>query len=601
MKKVILLCISLTLSLVLVISSHAIKWEDNNLDTGGETPTATSNSAVNNYNESFKKKMLEEPNLNTTPKLLLKVNASIWDRDFRSNPALLEPKSEYEFYYDIYYLGSLTRVTTDIYSRIFNSVIGSGVMTGTFDENYVSNDFGTDAGFAVKLNDISSFAAIFSYRSGIIKGDGDFWQYWEGGLNTSEMSGNSRNDIDSSSYGITLLYNADINDYISIGAGFKYAYLYDNTEYKMTASGDHLQIALPGFDVYPENVKIDEELTFRYHLLSPTFGVSAKPIDSLIINSSVTGNIYTGMVKKNSVLWDDYMTSRLPGALPSDTYVEDLDGGKIRGYEISANIEPEYKINDTISIPVLIEYSQGNLTWNVSGNGVGYFTPFSYPGIYHGAGTIEYEGKQRQWEIMSGAGVKLNVNDFDIRGSAFYTHNDYYTAYYSENIVDPIALNGNPIGGLTSFTSRVNEERDIMSLTMGIGKELHPQLIADFGIKYDLGWGEMGYYEAYHSPYAHGDPNAIVYVNTGDTDSYQDLTLSTSLTYVPIKRLSLLFGSMVTLPLDPLNYNMTGTGTGGSGTTLGSAQPRFYEGGSSRGYNTRGWNYGGTLKIKFEF
>jgi hypothetical protein len=126
-------------------------------------------------------------------------------------------------------------------------------------------------------------------------------------------------------------------------------------------------------------------------------------------------------------------------------------------------------------------------------------------------------------------------------------------------------------------------------------------LTADLGIKYDLGWGEMSYYEAYRSPYAHGDPNTVTYVNVDDTDSYQNLTLSTSLTYVPIKRLSLLFGSMVTLPLDPLNYNMTGTSTGGTGTTNLSAQPRFYEGGASRGYNTRGWNYGGTLRIKFEF
>ena len=602
MKKIIFFGISLTLTLVLTVSSNAIKWENKTLDTGGsDAPAETSDNAVKNYNEKFKKKIIDEPNLNSVPRLLLKVDASIWDSDFRENPALLDPKSEFEFFYDVYYLGGLTRVSTDIYSRLFSNALGGGVMTGSLDENYVSNNVGTDAGFTIKLNDISSLAAIFSYRYGIIKGDGDYWQYWEGGVNTSEMTGTSRSDDNNSTYGLSLLYNANINDYISVGAGFKYAFMYDNSEYEMTALGDHVQdMGIAGIVVFPENVNTVDELTFNYHLFSPTLGVSIKPNDSLIINSAITGNIYTGNVEKSATLFDDYMSNRFPRALSSNVYTENLDGGKIKGYEISANLEPEFKINDTVSIPALVKYSQGDIQWNVDGNGTGYFAPLSYSGIFHGPGTIDYEGKQREWEIVSGAGVKLNINDFDIRGSAYYTHNDYYSAYYSENIVNPTILVGNQIGGLTSYTTRTSEEKDIVSLTLGVGKEIHPQLIADFSLRYDLGWGEMNYYEAYHSPYAHGNPGTIVYVNTDGADSYQDLTLSSSFTYTPINRLSLLFGGTVKLPLDPLNYNMTGTGTGGRETS-GNGQPRFYEGGATRGSNSRSWDYGGTLKIKFEF
>ena len=597
MKKIIVFGISLTLTFALTVSTYAIKWENKTLNTGSDAPAETSDDAVKNYNEKFKKKIIDEPNLNSVPRILLKVDTSIWDSDFRENPALLDPKSEFEFFYDVYYLGSLTRVSTDIYSRLFSNALGSGVMTGSLDENFVSNDVGTDAGFAIKLNDISSLAAIFSYRYGIIKGDGDYWQYWEGGINTNEMRGSSRSDDNNTTYGLSLLYNANINDYISVGAGFKYAFMYDNSQYEMTASGDHNQ----GGIVYPENVSTVDELTFKYHLFSPTLGVSTRPFDSLIINSAITGNIYTGSVEKSAALFDDYMNSRFgPGTLSSNVYAENLDGGRIKGYEISVNIEPEYKINDMVSIPALIKYSQGDIQWDVDGNGAGYFAPLSYSGIYHGPGTVDYEGKQRQWEILSGAGVKLNINDFDIRGSIYYTHSDYYTAYYSENVVNPTVLIGNQIGSLTSYTTRTSEETDIVSLTLGVGKVLHPKLAADFSMKYDLGWGEMSYYEAYHSPYAHGDPGTIVYVNTDGADSYQDLTLSSSFTYTPIDRLSLLFGGMVKLPLDPLDYDMTGTGTGGRETN-GNGQPRFYEGSATRGSNSRTWNYGGTLKIQFEF
>ena len=595
MKKIFFFGIFLTLTLVLTLFSYAIKWENKTLDTGGNAPADTSDNAVKNYSENSTKKIIDEPNLNSVPSLLLKVDASIWDSEFRDNPALLEPKSEYEFFFDVYYLGGLTRVSTDIYNRIFSAVIGEGYVTGTLNENYVANTVATEVGFAAKLNNISSIAAIFNYKYGNTKKDGDYWTYWEGGgNNTSEMNGFSRGNVDYSSYELSLLYSANISNYFSIGLGFKSAYMYENSKYIMTASGNS---NLAG-TIHPENVTTENELIFKYHRFSPSFGVSVKPNDSLIINSAVTGNIYTGTVKKKTVLSDDYATLRFPGALPSDVYRDDLDSEGIEGYEISANLEPEIKINDMVSIPVLIKYSQGDIQWNVDGNGAGYFTPFSYSGIYHGPGTIDYEGKQKQWEILSGAGVKLNVNDFDIRGSAYYTHNDYYSAYYSENMVNPTIFNGNQIGGLTSYTTRTSEERNIMSLTLGVGKEINPQLIADFSMRYDLGWGRMNYYEYYNSPYAHGDPDTFVEVN--DRDLYQDLTLSSSFTIVPANRLSLLFGGMVKLPLDPLNYNMTGTSSGGINMTA-PFQPRFYDGGASRGSNSRSWNYGGTLKIKYEF
>ncbi|MEJ2068329.1 MAG: hypothetical protein P8Y09_10390, partial [Deltaproteobacteria bacterium] len=314
MKKTALLSISLALSLVLATSSYAIKWENNSLDTGGETPTATSNSAVKNYNESFKKKILEEPKLNTTPKLLLKVNSSIWDRDFRANPALMEPKSEYEFYYDVYYLGSLTRVSTDIYNRIFMNLT-SGDIHGDFDEAYVSNDYGTDIGVIMKLNDISNLGAIFSYKYNTLKGDGSFKYEWSyPATYTGDVESSLRSESDSSSYGLSLLYNVDLSNYVTLGAGLKYAYTYEKSGSDITGRGVANRLGIE----YPENVSTDRELTFKYHLLAPTLGVSANPIDSLIINSSVTGNLYLGKTEKKATLFADHWSNVAPGAYPSD-------------------------------------------------------------------------------------------------------------------------------------------------------------------------------------------------------------------------------------------------------------------------------------------
>ncbi|GEM_PF-2079049 len=594
MKKLILFCISFTLSLVLVVSSYAIKWEDKNLETGGETPTATSNSAVSNYNESFKKKILEDPKLNTTPKLLLKLNSSVWDRNFRTNPALLEPKSEYEFYYDIYYLGGLTRISSDIYNEImFNALQGD--IRGAFDEAYVSNNYGTDVGFLMKLNEISNFGAIFSYKYNTLKGDGSFKYEWSyPAAFSGDVESSFRSETDSSAYGLSILYSIDVSDYVSLGAGFKYAYMFEKSTRDATGYG----VATgPGGVEIPENVSTNRELTFKYHLFSPTFGVSVNPIDTLIINSSVTANIYTGRVDKKATLFADHWSNVAPGNFPSNTYNENLDSGWIYGYEISANLEPEYKINDTVSIIAVVDYFQGNIEWVVRGTGEGYFAPFNYPEIFHGDGTVGYQGKQRQWEIESGAGVKLNLDGFDLRSSAIYTHYDLYSAFYRENeVVGAVAFGS----GFNSFTRRLEEEMDIMSLTFSVGKEFMPELIADLSIRYDLGWGEMNLYEANHSPYISGDPNTITYVRVSDRDSYQDLTLATSMTIKPINRLSLMLGGMVTMPLSPLNYNLKGYSTGGADFG-GNGFPYSYEGNAARGYNSRGWNYGGTLRIKFEF
>ncbi|MBN1571562.1 MAG: hypothetical protein JW984_00015 [Deltaproteobacteria bacterium] len=594
MRKLIVLSISLTLSLALAVSSYAIKWENKSLETGGEAPpTATSDSAVKNYNECFKKEILEDPKINTTPKLLLKLNASIWNSDFQINPALLEPKSEYEFYYDIYYLGGLTRVSTDIYNEIMLNAT-QGDIRGAFDEAYVSNAIGTDVGFLVKLNDISNLGAIFSYKNNLLKGDGSFKYEWSYPATFSgDVESSFRSKADSNTYGISLLYNVDLTDYLSLGAGFKYAYTLEKSVNDATGYG----VATGPGGEFPENVSTDREMTFKYHLFAPTLGVSVYPTDFLILNSSVTGNIYTGRVEKKASLFADHWSNVAPGNFPSNTYEENLNSGRIKGYEISANLKPEYKINDIVSILAVADYFQRDIEWKIDGMGVGYFAPFNYPEIFYGDGTVEYQGKQRQWEIESGAGVKLSLDGFDLRGNALYTHYNLYSAYYHENVVDDGLAMGS---GFNSFTRRMEEEMDIMSLTFGVGKEFTPELTADLSIRYDLGWGEMSLYEANHSPYISGDPSTITYVRVSDTDSYQDLTLATSMTITPMSRLSLVFGGMVTMPLSSLNYNLKGYSTGGSDFG-GSGFPYSYDGDSARGYNSRGWNYGGSLRIRFEF
>jgi hypothetical protein len=325
--------------------------------------------------------------------------------------------------------------------------------------------------------------------------------------------------------------------------------------------------------------------------------VSANPIDPLVVNSSVTANIYTGRVEKKATLFADHWSNVAPGAFPSNTYNENLDSGVIYGYEISANIEPEYKINEIVSVLATADYFQQDIEWVIRGMGVGYFAPFNYPEIFYGDGTVGYHGKQRQWEIESVAGVKLDLNGYDVRAGALYTHYDLYSAYYHENEVNEALAMGS---GFNSFTRRIKEEMDIVSLTVGVGKEFMPELSADISLRYDYGWGKMRLYEANHSPYISGDPSTITYVRVSDRDTYQDLTLATSMTITPMSRLSLVLGGMVSMPLSPLNYNLKGYSTGG-GNFGGNGFPYSYEGDAARGYNSRGWNYGGSLRVKFEF
>ena len=86
------------------------------------------------------------------PKALIRTDASLWDQDFKHNPALLDPKSDLEFIMDSYYTGSTSDVSVDFN---FGSPLGL-LYYGFMDAEYRIDNTGADIGFMKRLNDRSS-------------------------------------------------------------------------------------------------------------------------------------------------------------------------------------------------------------------------------------------------------------------------------------------------------------------------------------------------------------------------------------------------------------------------------------------------------------
>ncbi len=514
---------------------------------------------------------ISDPTLTDTPKMLPRSDASLWNLDFRCNPALLRLDCPYEFIYDNYYFGGFHEKDTADRIGVVPATTGGTYMLGSVDSEYLLNVAGTDVGFAMKLNDRANLAFILNYRFGSVLGDGDFTNSHAFGGPVVSMSGDFEQRLDSHTVAPSVLFDFRVSDALSIGASLKYAYTNERFDEDIEATS------------ITEDVLIDRELCLSYHYISPKVGISFVPSDRFVLNASVAAGFYFGGVNKDASLF----SSSDPGFTPP--YTEDLHSTDVRGWDIAAKVRPEFKVSDALSIPLVVDFWYKDFRWEVDGTSAGYFPAFNYSGIFQGPGTIEYENDTTTWDIMAGAGVKYNAGWATLSGMLAYTHWVFDNNYDQENVVLPVLASG-----LTLFSQDDTETRDIMSVALTLEKAFTDKFSADFGIRYDLGWACRQYDLFYDSPYEQGTPPLVI--TTEGRDVYQDLTLSNHLTFAPTERLKIVLGGFVTIPLDALDYDLKGSLSG-----LSDRRPWYAAGPVVRDYENTGWDWGGMLSLTYEF
>ncbi|MBN1881932.1 MAG: hypothetical protein JW885_07145 [Deltaproteobacteria bacterium] len=536
---------------------------------------------------------LEEPNSFNNPKDAFGTPPSEWNKTdtqtygippsewystWRDNPALVDLQSNYAFIASMFYMGSFNEFETDMYQAFTGGVGGSYAETT---EEYAGNSAGTDLGFLMKFNDISTFGAILHYRYDGILGYGDITTILSNGAGVYiAMTSESVRRSDANSTGLTLLYDIDYSDAFSLGFDLTYMYTNENTNYDVNS----VDIVSTGA-VVDEEMKIDRETIFNINRISPTIGTSFTPTDSFILNVSFTTDFLFGGVEKHSRLYD-WNTAV---AVPPINYREHLDDGNLSGYGFSGEADTEIFLTDALSLTYLANASYTDTSWEVDGAVDGYFLPFYYYGLLCGPGTMDYESEERTLNATAGAGMNYDLSGAILHSLITYTYWNRDTAFYQEN-----TFNFAAVVPVSNFTQRTEEELNIMNLKLGATFDVSPVLSMDFGVGYSVGWGRYNLYESIYSP---GSTTEII-TAAKDTDTFHDMTVGSSMVFRPIDNLNITLSAMGKFPLNQKKYNLSGTT---DGATAGGLPISIWSGNTIRDYGSSTWNYGGTLSIGYEF
>jgi len=532
------------------------------------------------------------------PKALLRTDASLWDQDFRDNPALLDPGSDMELIMDAYYTGS----TSDALGR-FN--LGSPfnlIYYGSVNADYMMHNVGADVGLIMKRNNRSSLGFILSYGWEGLDGDGSFSYVLRTPAVNNFMNGSLDAGMNSNTFALTTLYDIDFSETFSLGASLSYAYINNKIEYDVSGTGVAPALA-------PENMSIDREMTFDYHRITPVIGISLTPIDALVVNSSVSTNIYLGSVEKVSTLFDDLWSVAAPGTFPTSTYSEKLDSNDVFVLDVAFTTDGSYEIiPEKLSVPFFLNFTYGTARWEVDGATSGYFAPAVYYSSFQGPGTIEYGDKTEHWTISVGGGVDYTVGGFDLSALVSYSHLNLKNSFEMDNfVVSTITVPGYPggttVGGLTGFSQDITETWDIVSFELGVSREFSESFTAEFSTRYDIGWGNMDLDMWYTSPYDYAAGGAFAGnafdLDLSDRGVTHYLTLETYIAYSPMENLTLSLEGMLGIPLDDVSYDLSGEITQ-PGAVVPTLRNNF-GGPSMMDLSYRGYSYGGMFNIEYAF
>ena len=545
----------------------------------------------------------DEVNLIIVPKLILRMDK---EASSMSNPALLDLKSDYEVIIGPYYQGNSTKISTNYSHKIDPSGISApdAYSSGNSRGTYTTNIWGTDLGFALKLNDLSSLGLVFNYENSTLKGNEDFSTSWDLNLpfiNSGYFDGAIDRDVRKNTFSLAALYDLDISDTLSLGAGLKYAYITEKHDDDMYGTG------VWEVGSIPETADTDLTVKYGYHLVRPMIGLSSRPMDVLSLNASVSPGFRWGTVDRDGSYYDDIFGPAGFGLIPAGeslTNTEDLKSHDLFGWDIDASVQPTFIMNDALSFPVLVKFYYGDFGYNLDGPIDGYFATYDYPAVFRGPGSIEYDVSDEFWYITAGPGVDYSWKIFDFSSMVSYTRCEFSHTYDQvNNVVSSLVFIANPIDGLTFFHQQDKLVLDVISVDLGVAGAFSDAFSASFGVTYDFGWAARKYSHRSSSPYISPEGTVQTITMDKDTDTYQDLTLNASLSYrPPINGLMFSLSGMVKIPLEKMAFDMDGSTTYNvDTTTLGFFWPYGLGDPTYRGYSSQGWDYGGMLNVTYEF
>lgn len=540
---------------------------------------------------------ITERGLVDTPAMLPRYTDTPWEIDFRDNPALLSLDSPYRLILDRYYTGGNRHLSMDSNGRTggFNFggvvVLSPGNTVVRREMDYYAHGLSGDAGFALKLAEGTNLAGLFTYRWDHLSGSGEFANESQAEISLlgivfplrSSFAGTTEERLDAHTFGASLLLSREVGKDLTLGAGLKYTYRTETSELDESGFGN----LFFGIDI-PENADVSKDLTLRTHEIAPVIGVRYQPTEAISLDGSLEVGFAFGSVNKDSSLFDDQ--------LPPPSYSEDLDSNNLFGWRIGGSLRPELSLTDSLSVPIVLSASYRDITWSVDGASTGLFAPRIYLDVFYGQGTIEYESNVTEWDLTAGAGLKYRTDRGAVSGLVSYIHTSLRDAYDQENFDTLFGI------GLTALGTRDTEARDVLSLALTFEREFSENITADVGLRYDVGWAQRDYRLTYSSLYESPGTPAELIIDTDGRDTYQDLTLTASLTMRPVDRLDLSFGGMVRAPLDPLDYELEGDATGlENGYPSLAGFQTFYSGPFTRDSDTTGWDWGGWLYLTYEF
>jgi len=541
---------------------------------------------------------LEELNFYNSPKDIFRGSPSDWNRTdtqtygispsqwyltWRDNPALVELQGDRAFIASMFYSGSYSDFSSNMYILSGQPTTNPGYRAADTGETYIGNSVGTDLGFLVALNNSATFGALFHYRYDGMLGEGsatvERWRSAFGWYDLNHIESVRRSDAHST--GLTLLYDVDFSDAFSLGFDLTYLFTTENMNYdENMIEYEYTAGALTGID----EEKIDRETIFNTHRLSPTIGVSFTSAVAFVLNLAVTADILFGGVEKNM---DAVARANGLPFNPSD-YVERLDGGSLFGYGFEAEADAEIFLTDALSLALLVNGSFHDTSWDIDGNVSGWFEPNAYRSMYLEPGMMEYEYEERTWHLTTGLGVNYALSNVVLHSLFTYTRWERDIAYYMEDIITP----GLTFVPFSIFTQRTTEELDILALKVGATIDISSSISMDFGLGYSVGWGNYSLYEYIHSDAFTTQDGMFILLD--ETDTFHELSAAVSMIITPTENLSISLSAMGTFPLDGKSYPLTGSMI--NNNTGSSWQGDYFIDGDSST-----WNYGGNLSIEYRF
>jgi hypothetical protein len=236
--------------------------------------------------------------------------------------------------------------------------------------------------------------------------------------------------------------------------------------------------------------------------------------------------------------------------------------------------------------------------WSADGVAYGWLDSCGVWYFVRSEGLVRYDSDIEAWDMSAGAGITYASDGFACTFMPIYTHREFTSDYSSFNRANgAYAPAWGPPAGDYLFTQTDEEVVNMLSFDIRVERTFSDILSGEFGLRYDYGWAKREYDMYNISPYEFAVGNYLDATNSG-RDQFHDLTLTTRISYTPVENLAIGLSGMVTIPLDSLDYDLSGTAVG---MDPAAANFLYRTIGIDRDYRDTSWIYGGMLELTYEF